>query len=297
MALQKPEWGLILGTWGDTICAMGHFQANLGSGNAVYYGNNEQIIEFVRCQPFIHRVEVVKEPSRERFYENVGLLWKSATHFEGLANVLEDNPWGLTVDDFVNTSVDWGYAQYDAAEIPIARGLAVTEDARQYAGILLSNLPKPVYLVQPYSINTNRMEHHWPFWREYIGWMLHDRGKHFVVCGQGWDSSWLKPRDNLTRLVNKCPSMTHVFALADAADAVISTSNSLAHYCASNDRPCIVVGTERSSEPTEYFHRVLRGQHLRLYNKFSNFWRVCLGTREFLSVWPTNPSESAQLRS
>jgi hypothetical protein len=58
-------------------------------------------------------------------------------------------------------------------------------------------------------------------------------------------------------LYNEIPSMMHIFALARYATGVITTSNSLAHWCQIDDIPCLVICNRKSTRQNYIFRRVL----------------------------------------
>lgn len=284
--MDDSRWGICLGPWGDIICALGHYQSLLGSGNMVYVGYMPGAEEFLAAQDFIDRVAIVRPADREEYRECVRMMWSkdAGVRRQGILRVLEGS--AINADQVVDTNLNYGFSGYAPEEIPIARGLKLPRECEAWAGDVIRHLPRPVYVLHPYSVNTNRLEAHWPHWVDYMNWLAHDQSKHYLTCGVNWSDASFAKLSNVTRLVGKTPTVMHLFALADRADAVITTSNSVAHYCAANERRAVVLSVERNSEPTEYFKHVLRGPNMRVFNKFSTFWRVCLETKEFLGIWP-----------
>ncbi|MBS1722336.1 MAG: hypothetical protein JSS66_04955 [Armatimonadetes bacterium] len=222
----------------------------------------------------------------EDYQAHVALMWNHdvGVRQQGIALAMQDTPFAGK--NIIDTNVNYMYSGYDGPTAPLATGLQTPESCALWAQDVASHLPRPFFLLQPFSINTNKLSDHWPHWHEYVRWLMHDQSKHYVTCGVGWDDSGFQKLSNVTRLVGKTPTVMHLFALADLADGVITTSNSLAHYCAANRLRTVVLAVERNSEPTEYFRKVLHGDNLSFFNKFTSYFRVCWETRTFMDIWP-----------
>jgi hypothetical protein len=286
---NQHKYGICLGPWGDIICSLGHFSSLLNSKECIYYGYltpNQSVLDFLDSQPYITRSHYVSPTDLESYKAHVSLMWSSDSQLRrtGIGNALSHTDFDSSLVE--DTNLNYGFSGYDAPEIPLAPGINVPDYCKTWAQDVASYLPRPFYLIQPYSINTNQMIHHWPHWSEYMRWMLHDQTKHYVTCGLGWDDSKISKLHNTTRLVGKTPTVMHMWALASLADAVITTSNSLAHYCAANNIKTIVLAAERNSEPTEYFRQVIKGSNILFFNKFSSYFKVCYDTKDFLNIWP-----------
>lgn len=287
--MREAKYGICLGPWGDIICALGHFNQVAPGKECIYYGYlspQSTVLDFLNSQEYITRAHYVEPDSYENYRVNNTMMWSANPDIrrDGINQALSHSDFDpLTVAD---TNLNYSFAGYDAPDIPLAPYINVPEYCKVWAADVASYLPKPFYIVQPFSINTNQITNHWPHWSEYLRWMLHDQSKHYVTCGVHWDDSVVSKISNATRMVGKTPTVMHLWALASLSDGVITTSNSLAHYCAVNKIRTIVCAAERNSEPTEYFHHVIKGDNILFFNKFSTYFRVVYETKEFLNIWP-----------
>jgi hypothetical protein len=84
---------------------------------------------------------------------------------------------------------------------------------------------------------------HWPYWNDALKWLLEETGQTFALVGVGYTVDG-DPHPRLRDLLNCAPSMEHIFALAEHAKGVVTTSNALAHYCAMQRIPCLIGGNE-----------------------------------------------------
>lgn len=287
--MSDYKYGVCLGPWGDIICALGHFYQLTPNKECIYYGYlspQSQVLDFLNCQKYISKAHYVTPKDSDSYKTNNTMMWSSNPEIrrQGISNAFEYSEYDATL--IADTNLNYAYSGYNAPDIPLAPEINVPDYCKVWAEDVASYLPKPFYIVQPFSINTNQLVHHWPHWSEYLRWMLHDQTKHYVTCGVHWDDSIVSKIRNATRLVGKTPTVMHLWALASLSNGVITTSNSLAHYCAANNIRTIVLAVERNSEPTEYFHQVIKGKNLLFFNKFSSYFRVCYETKEFMGIWP-----------
>lgn len=280
------KYGTALGNWGDVICSLGFFQERVEDGGIVYYGGTEGMKEFLECQTFIKDVKMTKHKDVAEFRQTMSSLWTPALYEQGLATMLRDT--GLQSEDIINTALNFEDSQNYESSYPIARNLELPAEAREWATRISRDIPRPFYILQPYSINTVNMAGHWPHWWEYILWLLRDQNKTFVTCGRNWNDLPLDALNNTVRLVNKTPTMCHVFALAELADGVITTSNSLAHFCVAQKIPAIVCGTIRNTDPKDFFTKIIQDENAKLFGYYSRLLKVCYATREIFDIWPTH---------
>lgn len=287
--MDDTKYGICLGPWGDIICALGHFYQLTPNKECLYYGYlspQQSVLDFLNAQKYISKAHFVVPADMETYRSSNRLMWNTSASVrrEGIIKALSHTCYNP--DQVEDTNLNYGFSGYNAPDIPLAPQIDLPNYCTEWAQDVALYLPRPFYLVQPYSVNTNHMNDHWPHWSEYLRWLVHDQNKHFVTCGVNWNDNIVSKLHNTTRLVGKTPSVMHMWALASLADGVITTSNSLAHYCAVNKLRTIVLAAERNSEPTEYFHHVIKGQSILFFNKFSSYFRVCYETREFLDIWP-----------
>jgi len=280
------KYGTTIGNWGDVICSLGLFQERVGTGGIVYYGGTDGMKEFLECQSFITDVKMTRHKDVEEFRSTMDSLWTPELYEQGLLKVLGNT--GVNPEDVVNTALDFRENRNYKKDYPIARNLELPIEAKLWAEQIGNNIPRPFYLLQPYSINTVTKSAHWPHWWEYILWLLRDQTKTFVTVGIDWDDSPLENFNNTVRLVKKAPTMSHVFALAQLSDGVITTSNSLSHFCTSQKIKTIVCGNIRNTDPKDFFTKIIQGDSIKLFSYYSKLIKVCYATKEIFDIWPTH---------
>lgn len=285
---MMKRYGLVNGTWGDVICGLGYFQREFPEGgNIIYYGSVKYISEFLSAQSFIHDLVCIEPRTYEDYSETLQLLWHPEHVDEGVARVLAGSR--ITKDQVVNTTVKFDFArEYETENLPVASHLQIPDHASDWAADFARNLGRPFYILQPYSINTVGERSHYPYWRDVIEWIVRDKSKHFVIVGRGWPASIYEGFENVTNLVDKAPTMSHVFGLSNHSAGVITTSNSLAHWCVSQSISTACIATMRSSEPTHFFHRILKGDHITVFGYYNKVMPILFHLRERWSIWPTN---------
>lgn len=279
------KWGTAIGNWGDVICSLGFFQERLGTGGIVYYGGTHGMEDFLKCQPFITELKVTRHKDVPEFQATMQALWTPSQYEQGLLTVLGNT--GVNPEDVVNTALSFDESRNYNRNYPIVQNLNLPQEAREWAKEMSKSLPRPFYVVQPYSINTVNLNGHWPYWWEYIRWLIQDKSKHFVTVGKDWDDEPLKTFNNTTCLVKKTPTMCHVFALAELSDGVITTSNSLAHFCVASGIKTIVCGNVRNTDPNDFFTKIIQGDNIKLFSYYSKPLKVFFATKEFFDIWPT----------
>jgi len=240
---------------------------------------------FLECQDFITEVRITYPKSPLEANETMRALWRPETYDVGLRTVLGNS--GVQPEQVVDTTPGFKYSVNYENDIPIARNLNLPEDVRLWAKQIMDSLPRPCIIVQPYSFRTNPLTGHWPYWSELLNWILHDFGKHYVLVGHGWDDSKYHGMSNITCMVGKTPSMMHVFALAELADAIITTSNSLGHFCVSQRLKTAVCAARGSSDPKWYWNKIVNGDDVKVFSFFSKVQTVCFSMKELFDIWPT----------
>jgi hypothetical protein len=280
------KYGTAIGNWGDVICALGFFQQKIGTGGIVYFGGIDGMEDFLKCQTFITDIRTTRHKDVVEFQTTMQALWTPELYEQGLLTILGNT--GLTPDDIVNTALSFEESSHYNSDYPLARNLNLPQEAKDWAANVCVNIPRPFYLLQPYSINTVNRQAHWPHWWEYILWIIRDQEKTFVTIGKEWDDSPLETFNNIVRLTNQTPTMNHVFALAELADGVITTSNSLAHFCAAQNIKTIVCGNIRNTDPKDFFTKIIQGDDIKLFSYYSKLLKVCYASKEIFDIWPTH---------
>ena len=62
---MSAKYGTACGVWGDIIVGLGYFKNTIGKGEILYLGNNQQVIDYLECQPFITKVKQLSVPEEE----------------------------------------------------------------------------------------------------------------------------------------------------------------------------------------------------------------------------------------
>ena len=281
---MTDKWGIVIGNYGDVICELGIFQDRFKEGNLIYYGHQPYMYEFLSAQDFIHKLKVIYPETPGAIGLAMRLLWSGSAHHRGVELVLRGTD--ILPSQIIDCSINYDvFDNWD--DVPVAKNLKIPEEAKLWATEATKHIKRPWYVVQPYSINTNNINMHWPFWGSYLAWLLEDRSKTFLMCGTQWDSSIFKNMNRVVNLVDKTPTICHMFALAQLADGVITTSNSLAHFCAAQNIPTLVNGPYQSLEPKAFFRKAVCGPKLIFHDFYTKLTTSCYSTYEKFGIWPT----------
>ena len=273
IAPQIGAWGTSFGAWGDMLCGLAYFRKRIGEGNIIYYGKNVGIPKFLAAQPFIGEViHVVPKDtaSYKHFIERDVHMYQPEE--AALLPMLEGTGFG--VGDVVRTHLEQNVLYAETVEL--WEGGLLPGDVRAWAARTAEGLPKRFYIVQPFSLNSNSYSNHWPGWGGLMNRLLAQTAQRYVLVGHEVEDCLSKTgigvRDRakhpyLTDLTNECPSMMHLFALASHAQGVITTSNSLAHWCQNQGLPCVVLCNSTSSRPDYFFRKVLNTPTLKVLHR------------------------------
>jgi hypothetical protein len=265
------KWGTTNGVWGDVIVGLGYFLDKIKEGRILYLGNNDQIIQFLNCQPFITEVKklpVIDEREWQKYwmYTVFNQTFKEDPNFKSYP----EEPFikaGMSKDSFKITHLTLEDSRITA---PIYQwhGVKLPRDVKDWAKNVAKTLPKEFYLFQPYSFNSNSPTDHWQDWNALAHYITTRTNKKLVLVGHNWipkmeslSSAMFDPK--IISLYNQAPSMLHIFALARYATGTITTSNSLAHWCQIDDLPCMVICNRKSTRPNYIFRRVLEWPTLK----------------------------------
>jgi hypothetical protein len=264
------HWGTAMGSWGDCLIALGTFRHLVGRGGLLLWAQDPAIEQFARAQNFVEDVRFVPFPRTE---ENIALYGKVCDEGYGP----DTEPWRKvfnesTVPDFAAlsgqgrvtpTHIDTELAKRRQAFHWHGARLPLSTNGEVYWFIENHEIPDGFVLLQPYSINSSSLEQHWPHWQEALEYLLRYTPYTYVVVGTGWKCEVARhPR--LINLEDCTSSMLEVFALAERARAVITTSNCLSHYAVIQNLPAVVVGNAPLSNPDSYFRRWLQADDINL---------------------------------
>lgn len=108
---------------------------------------------------------------------------------------------------------------------------------------LLNYIKNDFILIQPYSFNSCGIRQHYRDWHSVIQFASSLPFQSVIV-----GSSYIKNYNNSINLSACLIDMQDVFALADRAKLVITTSNGLAYYCVCNNIPSLILCNDNCSE-------------------------------------------------
>jgi hypothetical protein len=257
--------GTACGVWGDIIVGLGYYLDRIKEGKIIYLGNNDDIVKFLNCQPYIKNVQKIPVP--------VEMDWKKYWLYTVFSITYPDDQRYTTFPEepFLKAGYDKSsfkithLTQNDCLpEAPIYQwhGVKLPNDVKAWAAEMASKLPEEFYLFQPYSFNSNNPLDHWQNWDGLCHLITKRTNKKLVVIGNDWLPKIDQYSQNILgsktiSLYNETPSMLHIFALARHAKGVITTSNSLAHWCQIDNLPCTVICNRKSTRKNYLFRRVL----------------------------------------
>lgn len=271
---MSEKWGTACGVWGDIIVGLGLFLDRVGKGNILYLGNSDEIVEFLECQPFINKVKKLPLPEEEWKRYWIYTVFNYDWHKDPSYSIRPIDPF-LRMG-YRSSEVEITHLHYDVCkpDHPMYQwhGVKLPQHIEDWADEEAKKLPENFYLFQPYSFNSNSPHDHWPIWPELCNAITTRTNKKLVLIGHKWypeierRSSVMFKSPMIADYYSNVPSMMHIFALAKRSVGVITTSNSLAHWCQIADIPCTVICNRKSSRPDYIFRRVLVWPTLKLVN-------------------------------
>jgi ADP-heptose:LPS heptosyltransferase len=258
------KYGTACGVWGDIIVGLGYFKNIIGKGEILYLGNNKQVVDYLKCQPFITDVRQLAVPEEEWKKYWIYTVFKYTIEHDPNYTAQPRDPFLLA--GYKENMFEVTHLHYDLAkpDQPIYQweGDNLPDYAEEWAAEFRKTLPENFYLFQPYSFNSNRPSDHWPHWDALAAHINTYTNKNLVLIGHEWLDGIHKYSRNMNspkiiNLYNQIPSMLHIFALAKYATGVITTSNSLGHWCQIANIPCVIICNTKSSRPHYIYRRVL----------------------------------------
>ena len=117
-------------------------------------------------------------------------------------------------------------------------------------------LDEPYILFQPYSTNSCSKEHHWQHWGEALDWLATTTDKNIVVIGEMSSELSELPlfHPRVKNLIGQTKSMLDVYHIANKADWIVTTSNSLSIWSALNNIPATVICNKVIKSDTPYYY-------------------------------------------
>ena len=280
---SKKQWAIVSGAWGDVICELGYVKSS-GAKNLVYFGPENPAMEsFLKCQDFVDNLILVKPADIDDFKAKNSLLMYERTFLEGLKKIIKNKD--ISPDDFYPTTTVMDKNRSWDRNIEIAKNLNLPQECHEWANDIADKIETDFYIIQPFSINTTTFAAHWPHWHEFIQWISGDLGKKYILSGIGWDSKLYSNLPNVYNMVDKFPTVCHLFALSQKAKGVFSTSNSLAHWCVCQNIPATIIMNTISSDPTYFFNKVIQGDNIQSFTYYASLQRVCFAVYENWGIW------------
>jgi FkbM family methyltransferase len=261
---------LLIGAWGDVLCTLGGAMTRAAQIKAVgqectliYYGFDPEIARFLRLQGHFDSVIHVAPDSDEGYWGRVEEATDPRVPVSWWLNEIVFGT-GIRPEDVTPMHVG---SQWDRGD-PITRwsGPKLPREIRKVADLLVEacrfRFDSDPILVYPRSEQSTCWEDHWPHWDQAVAWLLAHTDHPIILCGQRYESDLSHPR--LLNLVGQTASMMQVFALAEAAGSVITTVNSLSHWCWIQGIPAVACANRTIADKDDYFRRALSSPSIRL---------------------------------
>jgi ADP-heptose:LPS heptosyltransferase len=272
---DKPvRWIFVFGCWGDLICQLGyarHIRESTGErvAIAVYWHDDAEGLEaFLAAQVDLADCRVIR-PKHRLEYLSLHSRWLAdgrhlAPKETWLPEILEGTGIPLEQVDFLPLLTA------DSLDSPLHRfrGVDLPASSREWAEDLVEELRaehrgKKLVVVHPFSTNSTRLDDHWPHWRDAVAWLGEQPDLLPILTGLGVPEDWDTP-PGVVDLAGETPSQCDHWALAELADGLITTTNSLALFAIVADRPSVVVTNRAMTDRRFYFRRWLEGGSNRI---------------------------------
>jgi len=217
----------------------------------VLFSEIPEIADFVKQQPFVQDVILLTPDSREQ-YDELCAQWSQDP---GLSEIELARMAGVSSAKVTVTHITEEYKAYGIVQDNPFK-LSLSHQAHLWADYIAEKLEEPFILVQPYSFQSSILKAHWRNWEQAIQWLLENSPYKVVIVGQHVTVSGATKVD--------APTMEDVFALAERAIGVITTCNSLSHFCKAEKIPAVVVVNECVDESDDVFRRSLNAPNIRM---------------------------------
>lgn len=258
---DNQKWGLLGAAWGDVFCSLESIK-EYNIKNILYLGHmpETQIKDFLHAQDFIEQVETIYLNDKKYFSFWEDIISRKPYSHNLLKSILYENNIDIKIENIYNSCLDLtGYNNitFQAKNLKLPNYIITW--AEKF--VEQNNLNKFI-LVNPYSVNSSAKEDHWLCWEPYLDWLFSKKNYKFVFVGYNYDLKTNLNHENVLNLFNKLPSNLHVMGLSLFADSVITTSNSLSHWCNSHDILCTTMLNSRVSKKHDYFCRILNSKNI-----------------------------------
>ena len=255
--METKIWTLVNGAWGDTFACYGNIcklleQRNLQKANVVYYGLDNEIVNFLKNQDKIDKVRILSISDPELFFKYAGL---AASDFPAWMQITGLNK---QIPDLIPTHI----SRYYNIENPTQcnRTFKIQLPTAKNNWVNFYESCGPYILFQPFSCHSCTFDKHWPYWMECLEWSLEKTNKKIVLVGQLTSGSdhrfkfpWIE-HPNLINLVGQTDSMIDVFHLMNNCDFCVTTTNALSMYSIIINKPSLVVCNQIIKERSLYYY-------------------------------------------
>jgi len=248
------KWGLIGLAWGDVMASL-EVAKKKGIRNIIYVGPYANIATFIAEQDFIDKVEF-KTYEFEKRYDFMKYFCRMANqdYVSDQINYIY-NLFQLSsickLEEIESCQCDWS-ATVDSIDMP--DDLNVPESSKQEAINLLGDV-KDFILIQSQSNHSNAENAHWPYWNDFIDYVIeNNHGKRVVLVGENAVKGTNDPK--ILDLRGKTSSADVVFYLAELSSLVITVPNGVYHWCNIKDLNAINI-SQRSFHQCNPFYRTV----------------------------------------
>lgn len=255
------SFGTAVGAWGDVLIDLGIFKGKLGRGNLILATLQKDVKEFCEYQPFIDKVYEINLKDQEDFLAIYHSICECARSIpDTFLQRLRDRAGVSAQEEVFRTSLDW--AVRDSKKVYHYEGLKIPRKYWEEAFRLYNDFPLgKSLLIQLYSINSSPLEDHWDKWGEAISYILNFTDYNVIIVGKGWKYI-CQESPRVINLLDKTSSMITVFALANMVDKVLTTANSLSHFCKIQNLDMMLVGNKPLKNKESYFRKFLEVDNL-----------------------------------
>jgi hypothetical protein len=224
------KWGLIGLAWGDVMASLSVAKSK-NIKNIIYIGPYPEIASFIEHQDFIDKCEYRNYSFKNR-YDFMKYFTRMANQFDIQDQLIyihrEFNLKTICpLEALVSCQCDWTSTVH-ALEIPY--DLKIREEPRIEALKFIEEINHPYILIQSQSLHTNKENSHWPYWNEFVDYVIkNNKNNKIVLVGEFSDESLNK--ENIVDLRGKTSSVEVLFELAEHSEMTITVPNSLFHWC------------------------------------------------------------------
>lgn len=264
--MSNNIWALAVGAWGDSICAYGNMcnllkQKGLEKCNVVCFGLDKNICEFFKAQPNVDKVSFldISIPSViAKYIELANTNFEEWMKVTGLDQQLPEIHRTHISRDWHNNRPTECYRDF-ACELPPCLA--------DFQGLL----DEPFVLFQPYSTNSCSQENHWQHWGEALDWLTKTTNKNIIVVGEQGSAELPLHHPKVKNLMGQTKSMLDVYHIANKADWIVTTSNSLSIWSILKNIPATVICNKVIKFDTPYYYNWIKAGENTVLDQDASF--------------------------